>query len=226
MSIFNKLQKDLFDPSQPEELTDAQAQKRVEETGKSVGGRIDAFARRYLAPDTYERYRDSLQNLRYNVAELPSRVITFFNLFTGKAKRVVEGALGAYDERKNRILSNRYVANDPENNQLEPTIAHERVHHATKDWLRSYFKKFGKKARPVVEGFTELIARGLGYDSGAYPELVYAAQETLQRFGGNIRDNLYKVLNFQINPNSVLNTFYQSLQGLQNRKPAYGVRTR
>ncbi len=223
MSVFDKLLHNLFEPDQiqPKELSDQQARKRVEDTGRSVSGRINEFARRYLAPDTYERYRSSLKNLRYDVAKLPSRVITFFNMLTGEVKRVVEGALALYDEERNRIVANRYVANDPDKGQLEPTIAHEEVHHATKEWLKSYFKRFGEKARPVIEGFTELINTALGYGTGAYPELVYGAYQTLQRLGSNVRDNLYRVLNFQISPETVLNTFYQSLEGLQNGQPVY-----
>jgi len=227
MSVFDRFQRDLFTPTQPEELSDSQAQKRVEETGRFVSDKIEAFARRYLNSDAYERYRDSLQHLRYNVAELPSRVITFFNMFTGRAKRVVEGALAAYDERKNRILSNRYVANDPENDQLEPTIAHERVHHTTTKFSTEYFKKFGEKARPFVEGVTQLIASGLGYDSDAYPEFVYAAYQTLRKMGGDIQQNLYRVLNFKATKD-VMETFYRSLEGLNSRaklQPAY-ARTR
>ncbi len=212
----SNLQDELFTPTRPEELSDAKARERVKATGKSVGGRVDAFARRYLNPETYERYRNSIRDLKYEITELPSRVITFFNIFTGQVKRVVEGALGAYDGG-NQILSNRYVAKDPQNNQLEPTIAHERVHHATRTFLGSYFKRLGEKARPIVEGFTELITRGLGYDSGAYPELVYAAWQTLRQMGGDVRNNLYRVLNLNFDPRDVGITFYQHLQA----QPAY-----
>ena len=217
MNIFDRLQRNLFTPTQPEELSDAQAKKRVEATGLRVGERVDGFARRYLKPETYERYRSSLRDLRYNITDLPSRVITFFNMFTGGIKRIVEGALAAYDERENKILSNRYVANNPENDQLEPAIAHERVHHATRNFLRNYFEKLGEKARPIVEGFTELITRGLGYDSGAYQEFVYAAYQTLKRMGGDIRYNLYRVLNLEEDPISVLKAFYNSLNQIQRQ---------
>jgi hypothetical protein len=158
-----------------------------------------------------------------DIADLPSRAVTLIDMFTGEVKKYVEGALGLYDDERNRIKVNRYIAKDPENDQLEPVLGHEGVHHATREWLRTYFKKFGEKARPVIEGFTGLISRGLGYNGGEYPELTVGAIQTLEKLGGNIYNNLYNVLNFNIDPKTVLDTFYQSLGDLQQRQPVYAT---
>ncbi len=221
MSIFDGLTDNLFRRVQPEELTDTQAQQRVEDTGRSVTERVDAFARNYLAPDTYQRYRDGLRSLRYDIEKLPSKVVTLYNMLTGEVKRYFEGILGLYDEERNRIGVNEYVAKDPESEQLEPVMGHEEVHRATRNWLRDYFDRFGEKARGVVEGFTSWISQELGYNSNEYPGLKYAAYQTLRRLGDNVYDALYNVINFNIYPERVLDTFYDSLRVLEQERLFY-----
>jgi hypothetical protein len=122
MGIFDGLIGELFTPDkiQPRELSDRKALKRVKNKGNSVSQRIDDFARNYLAPETYQRYRSNLKKLRYDIADLPSRAVTLIDMFTGEVKKYVEGALGLYDDERNRIKVNRYIAKDPENDQLEP----------------------------------------------------------------------------------------------------------
>lgn len=122
-------------------------------------------------------------------------------------QRFVSGILGYYDLLRNRIVLNRYLPR----NQLESVLAHESVHQATRYWALEYFKRFGDKARPLIEGFTELITRRLGYYNEAYHEYVDAAVATLRKFGTDIRQCLYDVLNFKIAPESVFANFYKSL---------------
>jgi hypothetical protein len=179
----------------------------LEEIKDNVSSRIDKFARQYLSPDAFRRYLDSTKSLAYEISYLPSTILMYYDVMKKRLRTFVSGVLGYYDMLRNRIVLNRYIPKE----EAEAVLAHERVHQATRSWAMEYFKRFGESARPIVEGFTELITRGLGYFSRAYDEYVKAAEKTIQRMGYNLREGLYRILNFKIDPYVVAGTFYQQI---------------
>ncbi len=223
MSVFSGLINDLFTPEAPR-LSPKETKQRVERVGREVGERIDRFAERYLSPDAYERYEDRLRNLTYEIVDLPTGIIGFFDGIGRRVKKIYQGVLGYLDSGRNRIGVNRDLAEDPESDgQLKSAMAHEKVHLATADWLSEYFKRAGEEARPIIEGFTALINGSLGNGMGEYPEWAQAAYETLTRFGSSVQNNLYRILNFDISPETVVDTFYRCLDRLQPRQSAYAL---
>ncbi|MEM5799520.1 MAG: hypothetical protein QXZ43_02550 [Candidatus Aenigmatarchaeota archaeon] len=199
MNFFKKLIAQLYDDNISNEFSQVK---------NSVRTRINEFAQRYLSPELYRRYLDDVKNISYEISSLPSVIAFYYNRPKNNFQRVVSGLLGYYDLLRNRIVLNRYLDRD----QLKSVLAHENVHQATRNWALEYFKRFGESARPVIEGFTELITRQLGYCTKTYDEYVGAAKYTLRRLGGDVRQTLYDVLNFRSSPYKVFKTFYSSLK--------------
>jgi len=175
----------------------------LEEIKSSVSSKVDRFAREYLSPEAFRRYLDSAKSISYEIAYLPSTVVMYYDTMKNRFRTLVSGVLGLYDMVRNRIVLNRYTPKE----QAEAVLAHERVHQATRDWAMEYFRRLGEAARPIVEGFTELITRGLGYATRAYDEYVKAAEQTIQRMGYNLREGLYRILNLKIDPYTVARDF-------------------
>ncbi|MEM0473408.1 MAG: hypothetical protein QXF88_01665 [Candidatus Aenigmatarchaeota archaeon] len=185
-------------------LYDIDITEKFRKAKENVSRKVNDFAREYLSSEAYRYYSESIKNLKYEISYLPSRIINVYNYFKGKTERFVEGVLGLYDIYRNKITINKYL-DKPED--IEAVMAHERVHHATRNWIVEYFRRFGEAARPVIEGFTDLATSLMGYKTH-YNQYVYRAYQTLRKMGYNIRDGLKKVLNFQTDPNYVMSLFY------------------
>ncbi len=178
--------------------------ERIEEAKNNVSSKIDRFAKDYLSPDVFRRYKETTASLQYQVSTLPSTLVVYYDALKQRFSSFLAGVLGYYDMLRNRIVLNRYIPKE----EIEGVLVHERVHQATRYWALEYFKRFGEAARPVIEGVTELITRNLGYYTKAYDEYVKAARDTLGKLGRNARDTLYDIINFRISPERVLSTFY------------------
>lgn len=189
------------------ELYENKIYSDLDRVKENVTSKINDFAQKYLSPEAYRSYLDEARKVVYEVSELPSKIGFYYDRAKNTFRRFVSGVLGYYDLLRNKIVLNRYLPKD----EVESVLAHESVHQATRKWALEYFRRFGEAARPVIEGFTELITRQLGYYSRAYDEYVKAAEDTLRMFGYNTRQTLYDILNFRKSPESVLGSFYRSL---------------
>ncbi|MBU5687950.1 MAG: hypothetical protein KQA41_02625 [Candidatus Aenigmarchaeota archaeon] len=199
MNFFKKLIGQLYDDDIVNDISQIK---------NSVRSRINNFAQRYLSPESYRRYLNDVKNVVYEISFLPSRIEFYYNRARNSLQKFVSGILGYYDLLRNKIVLNSYLSKD----QLEHVLAHESVHLATRNWALEYFKRFGEAARPIIEGFTELITRGLGYYSRVYDEYVKAAENTLKKLGRDTSQTLYDIINFRKSPESVLLNFYGSMQ--------------
>jgi len=178
-----------------------------EEIKNNVSQKVDVFARQFLSEQAFQRYLEAAKNLKYQISYLPIYVTIYYDRFRNKIEALVSGVLGYYDMARNVIVLNRFTPRE----DIASVIAHERIHQATRDWAIEYFKMFGEYARPIVEGFTELVTRLLGYSTKAYNTYVKAAWETLRSIGYDLRAALYGVLNFHVRPEDVFRNFYRSL---------------
>lgn len=185
-------------------LYDVDITEKFNTVKENVSRKVDKFAREYLSSEAYRSYLENLKNLTYDISYLPSRIVNVYNYFKGKTERFVEGVLGLYDIYRNKITINRYI---DKSEDMEAVMAHERVHHATRNWAIEYFRRFGEAARPVIEGLTDLATSLMGYKTH-YNQYVYRAYLALKKMGYNVRDGLKKILNFQEDPNYVISSFY------------------
>ena len=194
MTLFT-LSKSLYDIDLTEDFN------KVKE---NVSKKIDNFAREYLSPKFYSSYLERIKNLKYEISFLPSRIVNVYNYHKDRTERFLQGVLGLYDIYRNTIKINRYI---DRNEVMESVIAHERIHHATRNWILEYFSRFGEAARPIIEGFTEIATSLLGYKTH-YNNYANRAYDVLRKMGYNIRDGIKKVFNLEVDPVYIASSFY------------------